>query len=325
MKAVVNEKYGSPDDMELKEIEIPTLKDNEVLIKTFATSVNTVDIFYRKGIKVFFGLSRLASGIRRPKKKILGFDISGEIVAIGGDVNEFKVGDQVYGGASSGANAEFAKTGDDKIAKKATNMSHSEAGVVPMGGLSALQALRDGGNIQKGQKILIYGASGGIGTYAVQLAKYFGTTVTAVASGKNKELVLGLGADTFIDYTKDDFTRNKEKYDLIFDTVAKSPMSRWKDALKPNGIFVNAGSPSMSITRHLLNMLGNKFRQKKYKSFDTKYLKKDLELLAKLAEEGKLRSVIEKTYSLEEIAEAHRHYENGHTAGKIAVIIREDD
>ncbi len=324
MKAVVNEKYGSPEGMELKEIDKPIHEDDEVLIKTYATSVNTLDIFYRSGMKVFFGLSRLSSGIRRPHKTVLGFDISGEIVEIGKDVTDFKVGDLVYGGASSGANAEFAKTKYDKIALKASNMSHAEAGVISVAGLSALQGLRDGGNIQKGQNVLIYGASGGIGTYAVQLAKSFGTTVTAVASGKNKDLVLGLGADYFIDYTKEDFTRNEEKYDLIFDTVAKSPMSRWKAALKPNGIFVNAGSPSMSITRFMLNRLVNKFSQKKYKSFDTQYSRKDLEFMAKLAEEGKFRSAIEKTYSLEEIAEAHRHYEGGHTAGKIAVIIRED-
>ncbi len=258
MKAVVNDSYGSPEDMELREIEIPVLDDDEVLIKTYATSINTLDIFFRKGIKVFLGLSRLASGIRRPKIKVLGFDISGEIVEIGKDVTDFKVGDLVYGGARTGANAEFAKAGESKIVLKASNMSHSEAAVIPVAGLSALQGLRDGGNIQKGQNVLIYGASGGIGTYAIQFAKYFGTTVTAVASGKNKDLVLGLGADTFIDYTKEDFTKNEEKYDLIFDTVAKSPMSRWKSALKPNGVFVNAGSPSMSIARFMLNQFATK-------------------------------------------------------------------
>jgi NADPH:quinone reductase-like Zn-dependent oxidoreductase len=272
-----------------------------------------------------FGLARLTTGIRGPKKKVLGFDLSGEVVEIGANVTEFKLGDQIYGGARSGANAEFTAASTDSIAKKATNMSYFEAGVVPIAGLSALQGLRDSGNIQKGQNVLIYGASGGIGTYAVQLAKSFGATVTAVASGKNEELVKNLGADSFIDYTKDDFTKNKEMFDIVFDTVGKSPMSRWKMALKPNGTFVNAGNPHMSIIRFFSSMLGNKFRKKKYRSFDTQYLKVDLEFLAKLAEEGKLKSVIEKTYIFEEIPEAHRYYEKGHTAGKVVVKVRDEE
>jgi NADPH:quinone reductase-like Zn-dependent oxidoreductase len=321
MNAIVYEKFGSPDVLELKRIDKPVLKDNEVLIKTYTTSVNTIDIIFRNGLKAIFGIARLTTGIRKPKKKVLGFDISGEIVEIGANVTDFKVGDQIYGGARSGANAEFAVASTDSIATKATNMSYSEAGVVPMAGLSALQGLRDKGSIQKGQKVLIYGASGGIGTYAVQLAKNFEATVTAVASGKNEELVRKLGADSFIDYTKEDFTKSKDMFDVIFDTVGKSPMSRWKKALKPNGIFVNAGNPHMSIIRFFSSMIGNKFRKKKYMSFDTQYIKEDLEFLAKLAEEGKLISVIEKTYSLEEIPKAHRYYEKGHTAGKVVVNV----
>jgi NADPH:quinone reductase-like Zn-dependent oxidoreductase len=325
MNAIVNEKFGSPDVLELKKIEKPVLKENEVLIKTYATSVNTIDIVFRNGLKAIFGLARLTTGIRRPKKKVLGFDVSGEIVEIGANVTEFKVGDQVYGGAGSGANAEFTTASENNIAKKATNISYSEAGVVPIAGLSALQGLRDSANIQTGQKVLIYGASGGIGTYAVQLAKSFEATVTAVASGKNESLVRNLGADAFIDYTKEDFTKKEEKYDIIFDTVAKSPMSRWKRALKPSGIFVNAGSPSMSIIRLFTSQLGNKFRKKKYKSFDTQYLKEDLEFLAKLSEEGKFKSIIEKTYTFEEIPKAHIYYEKGHTAGKVVVNVRDDE
>lgn len=275
MKAIVCEKFGSPDVFELKVMEKPRPLENEVLIKTYSTSVNTIDYVFRSGNKAMFGLARLSTGIRRPKKRVLGFDIAGEIVEIGARVNKFKIGDQVYGGNRSGANAEYVTAGKNSIAKKATNMSYSEAGVVPIAALSALQGLRDSGNIKKGQRVLIYGASGGIGTYAVQLAKSFGTTVTAVASGKNEELVRRLGADSFIDYTKEDFTKNEEKYDIIFDTVAKSPMSRWKRALKQSGIFVNAGSPSMSMVRFFSSQLGNKFRKKKYKSFDTLYTKDD--------------------------------------------------
>ena len=168
------------------------------------------------------------------------------------------------------------------------------------------------------------GASGGIGTYAIQLAKHFGTIVTAVASGKNEQLVRSLGADAFIDYTKEDFTTKNENYDLIFDTVAKSPLSRWKKALKDNGNFINAGSPSMSMLRFFSSQLGNKFRKKKYKSFDTKFLKEDLEFLAQLAEQGKLKSVIDKTYAFEEMSKAHGYYEKGHTAGKVVVKVREE-
>ena len=323
MLAIVNEKFGSPDVLEIKEIEKPEPKDNEVLIKTYATSVNTIDIFYRSGQKVLFGLSRLESGIRKPRKKILGFDVSGEIVKIGGNgenVTDFKIGDLVYGGSKSGGNAEFSVARVSNIAKKPSNMSHLEAGAIPMAGLSALQALREG-NIQEGQNVLIYGASGGIGTYAIQLAKHFGTRVTAVASGKNEELVRSLGADAFIDYTKEDFTKNGEKYDLIFDTVAKSRGSRWKNALKDNGIFVNAGSPSMSMLRFFTSQLGNKFRKKKYTSFDTKPVKEDIEFLTQLAEQGKIKSVIDKIYSFEEMPKAHRYYEKGHTAGKVVVKI----
>ncbi|MFV2015434.1 MAG: NAD(P)-dependent alcohol dehydrogenase [Candidatus Heimdallarchaeota archaeon] len=324
MKAIVNEKFGTYEVLKLREVNKPVPKDNEVLIRTYATSVNTIDYFYRSGVKAIFGLARLGSGIRSPRKKILGFDVAGEIVAIGDKVTDFNIGDQVYGGQLTGANAEFTLSDDTKIAKKPSNMNYYEAGVIPMAGLSALQGLRNG-NIQEGQMVLIYGASGGIGTYAVQLAKYFGGTVTAVASAKNEQLVRSLGADAFIDYQKEDFTSKSERYDLIFDTVDKSPQSRWKRALKDDGVFINAGSPSMSIIRFITSQLGNKFRKKRYSSFDTKYLKEDLEFLAVLAVQSKLRSVIDKTYSFEEISRAHKYYDKGHTAGKVADKVREDN
>ena len=318
---MVAEIYGPPDVFELREIDKPILDDDEVLLKTYATSVNTVDIFYRSGMKVFFGLTRLMTGLRKPKKKVLGFDIAGEVVEIGKDVTEFKVGDKVYGGCRSGANAEYAKTGKDKIAMMPSNMSYSEAGVVPVAALSALQGLRDSGNIQKDQNVLIYGASGGIGTYAVQLAKIYHTKITAVSSGKNKDLVQSLGADSFIDYTKEDFTKKQEKYDLIFDTVGKMPMSKWRKSLKEHGVFVNAGSPTMSIIGMYRRMFGSKFTKKKLRTFNTQYTVSDLDFLAELSEEGKLKSVIDKSYSLEETADAHRYYELGHTAGKVVINV----
>ncbi|MFW9906379.1 MAG: NAD(P)-dependent alcohol dehydrogenase [Candidatus Thorarchaeota archaeon] len=320
MKAIINEKFGPAGRLELKEIKKPEPQANEVLIKVFATSVNKIDVVYRAGTKAIFGLARLTTGIIKPRKKVLGFDVSGEIIELDENVTEFNIGDLVYGGAKSGANAEYTTAISSEIAKKPVNISHLEASAIPMAGLSALQGLR-AGNIREGQKVLIYGASGGIGTYAIQLANIFGTTVTGVASGKNEQLVRNLGADDYINYLEEDFTTKDDKYDLILDTQAKSPLSRWKNALKDDGIFINAGSPSMSMVQFISAQMGNRFRKKKYLSFSTVYLKEDLEYLAQLVEKGKLKSVIDKTYSFEEIALAHEYYEQGHTAGKAVVKV----
>ncbi len=321
MKAVTVPKYGSPDVLELKEIEKPILENDEMLIKVHAASVNTVDIFFRKGIKVFFGLSRLVSGIRKPKRNVTGFDVAGEIVKIGEDITKIKVGDQVYGIARTGSCAEYAKVSERGVAIKPSNMSYSEAAAVPGAGLTALQFLRDLGNIQKGQKVLIYGASGGNGTYAIQLAKNFDVEITAVCSGKNEELVRSLGADNVIDYTKDDIAKTGEKYDLIFDAAGKVSLSKWKNALTDDGMFVTVGSPYMSFLRFYLQVLGNKFRKKKLRTLTTQTNTEDLAYLAKLIDEGNLKSVIDKSYSLEETAEAHSYYEKGHTAGKVVIIV----
>ncbi|MCE7736590.1 MAG: NAD(P)-dependent alcohol dehydrogenase [Candidatus Heimdallarchaeota archaeon] len=325
MKAATCEEYGPPDILQIKEIDQPIIENDEMLIKVHAASVNTIDIFFRKGIKVFFGLSRLASGIRKPKRKVTGFDVSGEIVEIGEDITRFKVGDQVYGIARTGSCAEYAKVSERGVAIKPSNMSYAEAAAVPGAGLTALQFLRDLGNVREGQNVLIYGASGGNGTYAVQLAKYYGGHVTAVCSGKNKQLVKDLGADRVIDYTKEDFTKQEEKYDVILDTIGKVPLSNWKTALKEDGVFLNIGSPDMPIIRVFLTSFLSKFRKKKYRSLTTQPNSKDLTFLAKLIDEGKIKSIIDKSYSLEETAEAHRYYEKGHTAGKVVINIIADD
>ncbi|OLS29122.1 MAG: Zinc-type alcohol dehydrogenase-like protein [Candidatus Heimdallarchaeota archaeon LC_2] len=324
MKAVTCENYGPPEILQLKEIDKPILETDEMLIKVHAASVNTIDIFFRKGIKVFFGLSRLASGIRKPKRKVTGFDVAGEIVQIGEDITKFKVGDQIYGIARTGSCAEYAKVSERGIAIKPSNMTYSEAAAVPGAGLTALQFLRDLGNIQNGQNVLIYGASGGIGTYAVQLAKNYDVEITAVCSGKNEQLVKNLGADRVIDYTKEDFTKNNEKYDIIFDTIHKASLSKWKTALKEDGIFMTSGSPSMHIIRLYLKVLGNRFRKKKLRTLTTKTNTKDLAFLAKLIEDGKIKSIIDKSYSLEDTAKAQRYYEKGHTAGKVVINIIPD-
>lgn len=325
MKAMVCQEYGPPDVLKLEEIDKPILKDDEMLVKVHAASVNTVDVFFRSGMKVFFGLSRFATGILKPKRKVAGFDVAGEIVQIGVAITKFKIGDQVYGIARTGSCAEFAKVSERGVAIKPSNMSYSEAAAVPGAGLTALQFLRDLGNVQKGQKVLIYGASGGNGTYAVQLAKYYDAEVTAVCSGKNRELVKNLGADRVIDYTKEDFTNQEERYDVILDTIGKVPLSKWKTALKENGVFLNVGSPDMPIIRVFLKVFGNTFRKKKYRTLTTQTNNKDLVFLAKLIDEGKIKSIIDKSYSLEETAKAHRDYENGHTAGKVVINIIPDD
>jgi NADPH2:quinone reductase len=322
---MVNEIFGPPDVLELKELDKPVIDEDEVLIKIYATSVNMLDIAYRKGMKSVFGLVRVAMfGIRKPRRKLLGFDFAGEIVKIGDNVTKHKIGDRVYGGARTGTLAEYTKTGKNNIAKMPSNMTYAEAGVMPVGALCALQGLRDKGEIKAGQNVLVYGASGGIGIYTVQLAKYYGCTVTGVASGKNRDLVTSLGADTFIDYTQEDFSKGDQKYDLIFDTVGKSPLSRWKNALKEEGVFVTSGSSSVGWIRFFFRMIGNKFRKKQLRTYAARYYPEDLEFLAKLAEDSKIRSVIDKSYKLEEAAEAHRFYEKGHTAGKVLIMVHDE-
>lgn len=321
MKAAVTEKYGPPDIIEIKDVDDPILEADEMLVKVYASSVNTVDTSARSGVKALFGLSRLMTGIRKPKETLIGTDVAGEIVAIEKDITKFKVGDQIYGLSRTGSCAEYAKVSERGVVLKPSTMSYAEAAAIPIAALTALQYLRDLGNIHDGQDVLIYGASGGIGTYAIQYAKTFDVTVTAVCSEKNKQLVKNLGADKVIDYTKEDFTRKEEKYDLIFDTVGKSPQGRWKKALKEEGIFLQAGSPKMSLTRLFLQILGNKFRKKKMRFLITKTKIADLTFLAKLADEGNLKSVIDKSFSLEETVEAHRYYEKGHTAGKVVINV----
>jgi NADPH:quinone reductase-like Zn-dependent oxidoreductase len=323
MKAIVYTEYGPPDVLQLKEVEKPTPKDNEVLISIHATTVTATECTFRKGEPLF---SRLFTGLRRPKITILGEELAGEIEAIGKDVKLFKKDDQVFGtaGPGFGANTEYICVPEDGVlAIKPTNMTYEESAASVDGFLTALPFLRDKGNIQSGQSVLIYGASGSVGAAAVQIARYFGAEVTGVCSSTNLELVKSLGADTVIDYTKEDFTKTGKTYDIIFDTVGKTSFSRCKSSLTQNGIFLEAGI-GLGIFPHVL--WTSLFGGKKAKIAATglrspQERTKDLMLLKELMEAGKIKPVIDKRYPLEQIAEAHRYVDAGHKKGNVVITV----
>ncbi len=328
MKAILHTKYGPPDELQLKEVEKPVPKDNEVLIKIHATTVTSTDCNARNFTfvpKVFQIPARLMFGVFKPRINILGIDLAGEIEAVGKDVKLFKKGDQVFGspGTAFGAHAEYICVPEDGVLTiKPANMAWEEAAAVFLGAHTALFYLRDMGNIQAGQKILIYGASGAIGTFAVQLAKYFGAEVTGVCSTTNLEMVKSLGADKTIDYTKEDFTKSGETYDLIFDAVGKTSFSGCKSSLKQKGIFLPVLMDLPEIVQIIWTSMTS---SKKVKGGVAVERVEDINFFKELIEEGKLKPVIDRCYPLEQTSEAFRYVEKGHKKGNVVITLEHNN
>jgi NADPH:quinone reductase-like Zn-dependent oxidoreductase len=333
MKAIVYTEYGPPDVLQLKEVEKPAPRDNEILIRNHATTVNIGDIWARNFKEItparftmplpLWLPSRMYFGFTKPRINILGNEFAGEVEAVGKDVKRFRKGDQVFGyrGQSMGANAEYLCMPEDGlVAIKPVNMTYEEAATVPYGALTALSLFRKVNTLAgvRGQKVLINGASGGIGSAAVQLAKYFGAEVTGICSTPRLEFVKALGADQVIDYTREDFTKNGETYDLIFDILGKSSFSSCQNSLKRNGIYLLASFKM----KQLFQMLWTSMRDgKKVICALSSENPADLILIKKLVEEGKIKSIIDRCYPLEETAEAHRYVERGYKAGSVVIAV----
>ena len=324
MKAVICTKYGPPEVLQLREVAKPTPKDNEILVRIHATTVTAADVIDRSFTfpPYLWPFARMSLGIKRPKKPIPGFELAGEIESAGKDVKRFKEGDQVFASTFEfgfGCYAEYKCLPEEgAVAVKPAKITCEEAAAVPLGGLTALTFLRDRANIQSGQQVLVYGASGSIGTYAVQLAKYYGAEVTGVCSTTNLEMVKSLGADKVIDYTEEDFTEGGQTYDIILDAVNKSSFSHCKGSLKQRGVYL-ATFPTMVFLLQMIwtSMVGGK----KAISGEASEKAEDLLFLKELIEAGKIRPVIDRHYPLEEIVEAHRYVETGHKKGNVVITI----
>ncbi len=317
MKAIVYEKYGSPDVLEFKEVEKPTPKEDEVLIKVHAASVNAFDWHVMRAEPFLVRL--MGFGFLKPKNKIAGADVSGRIEEVGRNVTKFQSGDDVFG-CGRGSFAEYVCINENKLALKPDRITFEKAAAVPMAALTALQGLRDKGKIQPGQKVLINGASGGVGTFAVQIAKYYGTEVTAVCSTRNLEVMRRLGADEIIDYKQENFTQNGKRYDLIFAANGYHSIFKYKRSLSQHGIYVMAGgSYTQMFQVSLFGPLITKTSTKKMHGLAAKVDKNDLKFLNELLESGKLVPVLDRTYPLSEVPEAIRYLEEGHARGKVVI------
>ena len=322
MKAAIYTQYGSPDVIQFKEVEKPTPKDDEVLIKVDAASVNAGDWHYLRGTPWLF---RLACGLLKPKNSFLGADVAGRVEAVGKNVTQFQPGDEVFGDLSAcgrGAFAEYVCASETALVLKPANISFEEAAAVPVAAVTALQALQSREQIQPGQKVLINGASGGVGTFAVQIAKAFGAEVTAVCSTRNVGRMLSINADHVIDYSKEDFTQNGQQYDFILAANGYRPFSDYKRALNPGGTYVmTGGATAQMFEAMLLGPLVSVTENKKMGNVMAKPDKENLAFMKELLEAGKVKPVIDRCYPLSEVAEAIRYLEAGHAQGKVVITV----
>jgi NADPH:quinone reductase-like Zn-dependent oxidoreductase len=323
MKAIIRHQYGSPDVLKLEEVDIPTIEEDEVLVKIHAGSVNALD-WHLLTADIFL-VRLMGQGLFRPKNPKLGADAAGRVEAVGSQVKEFQPGDEVYGDIAPwglGSFAEYAAVPEDALVLKPVNLSFEEAAAVPVAALTALQGLRDQGQIQPGQQVLIQGAAGGVGTFAVQIAKAFGAQVTAVCSTRNVDQARTLGADYVIDYTKEDFTQNGQHYDLILAVNGYHPITAYRRALTPRGIYVMAGGTPLQIFQAML--FGPRMSEaggKKMGGLSAKTNKKDLVFLKELLEAGKIVPVIDRCYPLKETAQALRYLGQGHARAKVVISV----
>jgi NADPH:quinone reductase-like Zn-dependent oxidoreductase len=319
MKAIVYEKYGSPDVIQLKDVEKPTPKDDEVLIKVHAASVNAYDWHFLTAD--IFLIRFMGGGLLKPKNTRLGADMAGRIETVGNSVKQFQPGDEVFG-MVKGSFAEYACAPESALALKPVNTSFDEAAAIPMAAITALQGLRDEGQIRAGQKVLINGASGGVGTFAVQIAKYFDAEVTAVCSTRNLEQARSIGADHVIDYTKENFTKNGQQYDLVFAANGYHSLSAYKRALTPKGIYIMAGGTMAQIFQSmLLGPMMSENGGRTMAGVSAKRNQNDLVFIKELFEAGKVKSVIDKRYPLSETADALRYLGEGHARGKVVISV----
>jgi len=324
MQAIVWTEYGPPEVLQLKEVEKPAPKEDEVLVKVFAASANTLDLQTRGG------LARVWAGLRKPKDPRLGRDIAGRVEAVGSNVTQFHAGDEVFG-VCQGSFAEYASACEDRLALKPANSSFEEAAAVPVAAITALQGLRDKGNIQSGQKVLIQGASGGVGTFAVQIAKSFGAEVTAVCSPRNLDMARSIGADHVIDYTQEDFTKNGQRYDMIFAVNGYHPIFEYRRALSPQGIYVMTGASSAHIFEALFQallvgpLISRTGGQKMGFMGIAKINQKELVFMKELLEAGKVVPVIDRRYPLSETPKALRYLGEGHARAKVVITLEQDN
>jgi NADPH:quinone reductase-like Zn-dependent oxidoreductase len=322
MKAIVYHNYGSPDVLNCEEIEKPTPGDNEILIKVRAASVNPYDWHFMRGTPYFL---RIMAGLLKPKDRRLGVDVAGWVEAVGRNVTQFKPGDQVFG-MCKGAFAEYACAPESALVMKPANVTFEQAGSAPIAALTALQGFRDKGQIQPGQKVLINGAAGGVGTFAVQIAKWFGAEVTGVCSTRNVDMVRSIGADRVMDYTQQDFTRGGQLYDLIFDCVGNHSFSACRRVLNRKGIYIAVGGPSGRwmigpLARLITALVLSRFASQKLVMVLAKPSREDLTIISELMATGKVTPVIDRRYRLSEVPEAIRYLEEGHARGKVVITV----